>query len=72
MSRKPKSQRRGRGVKWRPIRTGRGVFVPTGPPVLWTPEGERELTAEEAARRFPGIDFGFPLDRRRGRPRKKK
>src|SRR5262245_30020566 len=48
---------------WRPIETGGGTFIPSGPPTIHTPQGERELSAEEAARRFPGIDFGFPRSR---------
>lgn len=49
-------------VQWRPIKTPNGSFLPKGPPVIIEADGsEHELTQSEAERRFPGIDFGFPL-----------
>lgn len=61
MSAKSSRKKRTGPRRWQPIDMGGGVFIPSGPPMIATKKGLRPLSALEAARRFPGVDFGFPL-----------
>ena len=62
MSRKPTKKKKAAPGHWRPISMGGGVFIPDGPPMIATKQGLRPLTSFEAARRYPGVAFGFPSE----------